>query len=88
MDFAEKNGLSLCHIFELLVSGYLNGVGQKINFDVISPTIELSVVREVKRIRRYAKEEYPENFYCEGKQINDLEAHHKRLARWKRSQLR
>jgi len=60
--FCLKNGLSICHVFELLVSGYLTGVQQKINFGVISPTIELSVVREVKRIRRYAHERVPPEF--------------------------
>lgn len=61
---------------------------EKIKWVNQSPTIELTVVREVKRIRRYAKEEYPENFYCEGKTITDWDAHHRRLAKWKRSQLR
>lgn len=89
-SFCVKNGLSLCHVFELLISGYLSGVGQKINFDVISPTIELSVIREVKRVRRYAREDMRDNekFFCEGKTITDWDAHHKRLAAWKRSQLR
>lgn len=52
--FCLANGLSLCHVFEMLVTGYLVGMKQKIDWVNQSPTIELTVVREVKRIRRYA----------------------------------
>jgi predicted hydrocarbon binding protein len=49
-------GLSVCHILEGLIYGYLRGFYDKIELDVKSPTINLTLVREVKRIRRYAKE--------------------------------
>jgi len=90
-SFCLKNGLSLCHVFEALATGYLTGMKQKIDWVSQSPTIELSVIREVKRVRRYAKEDGGARnpyFYCEGKTITDWDAHHKRLAAWKRSQLR
>jgi hypothetical protein len=51
--FCRANGLSICHVFETLVTGYLVGVNQKINLDVKRPTINLTVVRDVKRVRRY-----------------------------------
>ena len=54
--FCETNGLSICHVFELLVTGYLTGMQQQIDWVNKSPTIELTVVREVKRIRRYKRE--------------------------------
>jgi len=55
-EFAKANGLSQCHIFETLATGYLVGMQQKINWVRQSPTIELTVVRDVKRVRRYVKE--------------------------------
>ena len=55
-QFCEANGLSICHVFEMLVTGYLVGMKQKIEWVNQSPTIELSVVREVKRVRRYDRE--------------------------------
>jgi len=55
-EFAKANGLSLCHIFEMLSAGYLTGMKQKINWVSQSPTIELTVVRDVKRVRRYVRE--------------------------------
>ncbi len=38
----------------MLVTGYLVGMKQKVDWVNQSPTIELTVVREVQRIRRYA----------------------------------
>jgi len=55
-EFALANGLSTCHIFEMLVTGYLVGMQQKIQWVSQSPTIELTVVRDVKRVRRYLRE--------------------------------
>jgi len=55
-QFCQANGLSICHVFEMLITGYLVGMKQKIDWVNQSPTIELSVVREVKRVRRYARE--------------------------------
>jgi len=55
-QFCEANGISICHVFEMLTTGYLVGMKQKIDWVNQSPTIELRVVREVKRVRRYAKE--------------------------------
>ena len=54
--FCMANGLSICHICEMLTTGYLVGMKQKIDWVNQSPTIELSVVRETKRVRRYARE--------------------------------
>ena len=52
----RAKGLSVCHILEGLIYGYLRGFYDKIELDVKSPTINLTLVRDVKRVRRYAKE--------------------------------
>jgi len=52
----RAKGLSVCHILEGLIYGYLKGFCDKIELDVKSPTINLTLVRDVKRIRRYTKE--------------------------------
>lgn len=52
----RAKGLSVCHILEGLIYGYLRGFYDKIELDVKSPTINLTLVRDVKRIRRYVKE--------------------------------
>jgi hypothetical protein len=52
----KAKGLSVCHILEGLIYGYLKGFYDKIELDVKSPTINLTLVRDVKWIRRYAKE--------------------------------
>ena len=54
--FCLANGLTECHIWESLVTGFLVGVEQKIELVNKSPTINLNVVREVQRIRRYSRE--------------------------------
>lgn len=54
-SFCEANGLSICHVFEGLATGYLIGMKQKINWVSQSPTINLTLVRDVKRVRRYGK---------------------------------
>jgi hypothetical protein len=56
--FCLANGLSICDIFHALATAYLYGVNEKINFDVKSPTINVSLVHEVKRVRRYSHESY------------------------------
>jgi hypothetical protein len=61
----RAKGLSVCHILEGLIYGYLRGFYDKIELDVKSPTINLTLVRDVKQIRRYAKE------VVEEKQLND-----------------
>jgi hypothetical protein len=52
----KAKGLSVCHILEGLIYGYLRGFYDKIELDVKRPTINLTLVRDVKRIRRYVKE--------------------------------
>jgi hypothetical protein len=49
-------GLSICHINDALWFGYLLGWNEKLDVDVKSPTINLTLVRDVKRVRRYAVE--------------------------------
>ena len=56
MRHCKAKGLSVCHILEGLIYGYLRGFYDKFELDVKSPTINLTLVRDVKRIRRYAKE--------------------------------
>ena len=53
-------GLSICHINDALWFGYLLGWNEKLDVDVKSPTINLTLVRDVKRVRRYAVEEVKE----------------------------
>jgi len=53
----RAKGLSCCHILEGLIYGYLQGFYDKFELDVKSPTINLTLVRDVKRVRRYAVEE-------------------------------
>ena len=62
--FCLANGLSLCHVYEALTTGYLQGVNQKIDLVNLSPTINLNVERVVKRHRRVVHEYGPEaNMY-------------------------
>jgi hypothetical protein len=67
-EFCRANGLSLCHIIEGLTTGYLVGMQQKITWVNQSPTINLTLVRDVKRLRRYAveKEVKPSSFVERG----------------------
>jgi hypothetical protein len=62
IKFCEENGLSLCHLFEGLATGFLYGLGQQVEFVNKSPTINLTLVREVKRFRRYGYSA-TDNFY-------------------------
>ena len=69
--FCEENGLSMCHIIEGLISAFLYGVGKGFELVNQSPTINLTLVRDVKRVRRYAVEEVDEfngGVYCVLKQ--------------------
>jgi hypothetical protein len=50
-------GLSTCHVAEGLMQGWVYGVEQKTELVHQSPTINLTLVRDVKRVRRYAVEE-------------------------------
>jgi hypothetical protein len=52
----KAKGVSVCHILEGLIYGYLRGFYEKIDTDVKCPTINLTLVRDVKRVRRYAVE--------------------------------
>jgi hypothetical protein len=49
-------GLSTCHVAEGLIKGWLYGVEQKTELVHQSPTINLTLVRDVRRVRRYAVE--------------------------------
>ena len=66
----RAKGLSTCHINDALWVGYLRGWNEKIELDVKSPTINLSVVRDVKRPRRYfVEEEETEEFSHDGLEL-------------------
>ena len=54
--FCSENGLSTCHIFEALTTAFLVGLKQKITDVYKSPTINLTLVREVKRLRRVGRD--------------------------------
>jgi hypothetical protein len=52
----KQLGLSTCHVAEGLFTGWLYGVEEKVELVHQSPTIDLTLVRDVKRVRRYFKE--------------------------------
>jgi hypothetical protein len=59
-DFTEATrqlGLSTCHVVEGLLNGWLYGLNENLALVHQSPTINMTLVREVKRARRYAVEE-------------------------------
>jgi hypothetical protein len=60
LGHCRAKGLSCCHILEGVIYGYLQGFYDKFELGVKSPTINLTVVRDVKRVRRYAVEEITE----------------------------
>jgi hypothetical protein len=49
-------GLSTCHVAEGLFTGWVYGVGDQIDLVHQSPTINMTLVRDVKRVRRYFSE--------------------------------
>ena len=49
-------GLSTCHVAEGLFNGWLMGVGEQIELVHQSPTINMTLVCEVKRLRRVGVE--------------------------------
>lgn len=63
--YCQANGLSICHVFEGLVVGYLYGVNEQIEFVNKSPTINLKLCREVMRPRRYAQIGVESAEHCE-----------------------
>ena len=58
-DCCRQLGLSTCHVAEGLFSGFIYGVNENQGKVNLSRTahIDLTLVRDVKRIRRYAVEE-------------------------------
>lgn len=52
----RQMGLSTCHVCEGLLHGWLTGVGEQVELVHQSPTINLTLVRDVKRVRRYSRE--------------------------------
>jgi len=65
-------GLSICHINDALWFGYLLGWNEKLDLDVKSPTINLTLVRDVKRVRRYAVEVEDDKCHFCGKVAVDM----------------
>jgi hypothetical protein len=49
-------GLNTCHVAEGLFTGWLYGVEEKVELVHQSPIIDLTLVRNVKRVRRYFTE--------------------------------
>ena len=62
--FKAKSGITTCQLIHALLTAYFYGVGDKLDLDVKSPTINLTIERRVKRIRRY-KREYVEGVTVE-----------------------
>ncbi|MGQ9507757.1 MAG: hypothetical protein ACUVTB_07900 [Candidatus Bathycorpusculaceae bacterium] len=57
----KANGGSICHWLEGAIAAYLGAANNKVNFGNTIEIKELHVNREVRRVRRYAKE-YDEGF--------------------------
>jgi hypothetical protein len=53
---SRQLGLTTCHVLEGLIKGWLYGVAEKTELVHQSPTINLTLVRDVKRVRRFARE--------------------------------
>lgn len=64
-DRTRKMGLSTCHVAEGLFTGWLYGVEEKVELVHQSPTIDLTLVRDVKRVRRYFKEVVEEKTFAQ-----------------------
>jgi len=56
LSFSKQTGVTSCQIVHALLTAYFVGVGEKINLDVKSPTINLTIERVVARARRFAYE--------------------------------
>lgn len=70
-DFTKRvreMGLSTCHVAEALFTAWLVGIEEKTELVHQSPTINLTLVRDVKRVRRYSVEEISE-------EITEVEPH-------------
>jgi len=69
-------GLRTCHVAEGLFTGWVIGVDKQSDLVHQSPTINLTLVRDVKRVRRYSVEEISEEIteighccYCKKESI-------------------
>lgn len=56
LAFSAQTGLSLCQLYDALTKAFLHGVSVQKDLGVQSPTINLSIERVVKRVRRYGVE--------------------------------
>jgi hypothetical protein len=56
VQFCNDNGLSICQVFDALARAYVVGIQQMQQLGAQSPTINLTIERQVKRVRRYARE--------------------------------
>ena len=54
-EFSRRTGIISCQIIHALLTGYLTAMSDKIKLDVQSPTINLTIERQVQRVRRYEK---------------------------------
>lgn len=54
--FKSKTGMTECQLIHALLTAYFYGVGNKLDLDVKSPTINLTIERVVQRVRRYGRE--------------------------------
>lgn len=54
--FSEQTGITECQIIHGLLTAYLYGMQQKFQYVDKSPTINLTIERAVKRVRRYGVE--------------------------------
>ena len=64
IEFSEQTGMSICQIYDALTKAFLHGCQIQRDLGTRSPTINLTIERRVKRVRRY-KREYVEGVMVE-----------------------
>lgn len=72
-DRTRQLGLSTCHVAEGLFTGFLNGT--EANWDQVhkGPTINMTLVRDVKRVRRFSNIQQSTNTLVE-EELGDVKA--------------
>ena len=66
----KQIGLSTCHVAEGLFQAWLVGVSERVELVNHSPTMNVTLVRDVKRVRRYTREVFEEEAEIESREIS------------------
>jgi len=56
IEFSENTGISICQLYDALTKAFLHGCQLQRDLGTQSPTINLTIERQVQRVRRYARE--------------------------------